>query len=307
MSLLTKQKIAQIQQNTLSWYATNRRDLPWRETTDPYKILVSEVMLQQTQVSRAIPKYGEFLTRFPTVATLAVALPGDVVRAWKGLGYNRRALNLLRAAQMIVNDHGGRVPSDLDALRKLPGIGRYTAGAIRNFAFGLNTPAVDTNVKQFIDHFVPKILPNPPLQKEGVPGVPLFCKEGLGEISSGRSEANYYDIAQQLMPKNKAREWLHAVMDYSALVLKPLKIKDSALGSTRRVESRKSEPFVGSNRYLRGRIIDRLRDKPQRLDVLFMAIAQPIDVEKERFTALVANLQDEGFLIRTAGAVLKLV
>src|SRR3989338_10502041 len=155
MPSLRKKRVAEIQQTVLEWYEENRRQLPWRETTYPYKILVSEIMLQQTQVSRVIPKYHEFLTRFPTVNDLAAASPADVIRAWKGLGYNRRALNLQRAAQNIVRDHRGTLPANLDAIRSLPGIGRYTAGAIMNFAFGIDTPAVDTNVKQFIDHFVP--------------------------------------------------------------------------------------------------------------------------------------------------------
>lgn len=306
-TLLSKQRVKQIQRNILDWYASNKRDLPWRRTKDPYHILVSEIMLQQTQVSRVIPKYEEFLRLFPTVNKLTIASSGDVIRAWKGLGYNRRALNLQRAARVIVDEHGGKVPSDLDALRKLPGIGRYTAGAIRNFAFGLDTPAVDTNVKQFLDHFVPirqhhdEILPNPPFIKEGAPVFPSLGtrglpagRQGLGEISASRTENEYYDLAEQLMPKDKAMIWLHAVMDYSALVLKPNKTS----GSTLRVEPRKSEPFVGSNRYLRGRIIDRLREKPETITQLYRGIAQPIDVEQQRFEALVTTLEAEGFLTR---------
>lgn len=273
---LSKKKISTIQTTVLDWYKTNKRNLPWRSTRDPYHILVSEIMLQQTQVSRVIPKYEEFLKRFPTVGKLASVSSAEVIRAWKGLGYNRRALNLQRAARVIVGEHNGKVPSDLEALRELPGIGRYTAGAIRNFASGIDTPAVDTNVKQFLDHFVP--------------------------ASAARTENDYYDLAEQLMPEGKAREWLHAVMDYSALVLKSNKVT----GSTLRVEPRKSEPFVGSNRYLRGRIIDRLRDQAQTASALFAAIAKPIDVEQGRFQALVTALQSEGFLTRK-GRTLRLV
>src|SRR5580765_1307213 len=126
----------------LTWYAANARDLPWRRTHDPYAILVSEVMLQQTQVSRVLPRYGEWLERWPTVEALAAASPADVIRAWQGLGYNRRALNLHRAAR-IVAERGW--PHDLT---ELPGVGRYTAAAVGNFAFGRDVLPVDTNVRR---------------------------------------------------------------------------------------------------------------------------------------------------------------
>ena len=129
-----------VQERLLAWYAENGRSLPWRETKDPYAILVSEVMLQQTQVERVIPRWLEWLERWPDPASLASASPGDVIRAWQGLGYNRRALNLHRAACAIA-EHGW--PDDLT---ELPGIGPYTAAAIRNQAFGEAVLPVDTNV-----------------------------------------------------------------------------------------------------------------------------------------------------------------
>ena len=124
----------------LAWFEENGRDLPWRSTRDPYAILVSEVMLQQTQVERVVPRYLAWLERWPTVEELAAASPGDVIREWQGLGYNRRALNLHRAAQRVV---AGGWPDDLTAL---PGIGRYTADAVACFAFGRDVLPVDTNV-----------------------------------------------------------------------------------------------------------------------------------------------------------------
>ena len=124
----------------LAWFEENGRDLPWRRTRDPYAILVSEVMLQQTQVERVVPRYLAWLERWPTVEELADASPGDVIREWQGLGYNRRALNLHRAAQRVA---AGGWPDDLAAL---PGIGRYTADAVACFAFGRNVLPVDTNV-----------------------------------------------------------------------------------------------------------------------------------------------------------------
>jgi A/G-specific adenine glycosylase len=125
-----------------SWFAANARDLPWRHTHDPYAILVSEVMLQQTQVERVVPRYVEWLERWPTIAALAQASPADVIRAWQGLGYNRRALTLLRTAQQVAR-HGW--PHDLT---QLPGVGAYTAAAVANFAFGEPVLPLDTNVRR---------------------------------------------------------------------------------------------------------------------------------------------------------------
>ena len=126
----------------LAWYAHHARDLPWRRTRDPYAILVSEVMLQQTQVERIVPRYFAWLARWPTVTALAEASPADVIRAWQGLGYNRRGLNLHRAARAVA-EHGW--PSDLT---ELPGVGPYTAAAVANFAFGRSVLPVDTNVRR---------------------------------------------------------------------------------------------------------------------------------------------------------------
>jgi A/G-specific adenine glycosylase len=126
----------------LAWFEAHARDLPWRRTRDPYAILVSEVMLQQTQVERVVPRYVEWLERWPTAATLAAAAPADVIRAWQGLGYNRRGLNLHRAAQKIARDGW---PDDLT---ELPGVGPYTAAAVSSFAFGRDVLPVDTNVRR---------------------------------------------------------------------------------------------------------------------------------------------------------------
>jgi A/G-specific adenine glycosylase len=129
-----------VEKALLAWFAENGRDLPWRGTRDPYAVLVSEVMLQQTQVDRVVPRYLAWLERWPTAAALALASPGDVIREWQGLGYNRRAVSLHRAAQRIARDGW---PDDLT---ELPGVGAYTAAAVRNFAFGDAVLPVDTNV-----------------------------------------------------------------------------------------------------------------------------------------------------------------
>jgi len=134
-----------VQQALLSWSAGTRRDLPWRRTRDPWPILVSEVMLQQTQVPRVIPKYEAFLKRFPSAAVCADSPVADVVRQWAGLGYNRRAVNLHGAAVAVVERHGGVFPDDLDALMALPGVGPYTARAVLTFAFGRGVGIVESN------------------------------------------------------------------------------------------------------------------------------------------------------------------
>src|SRR5947209_3644935 len=134
----------------LDWYDMHRRDLPWRGDPDPYHVLVSDVMLQQTQVDRVIPKYLAFLARFPTLQTLASASTADVLRAWQGLGYNRRALNLKRTAEAVVREHSGKLPRTVEELEKLPGIGRYTARAVACFAFGVQVAVVDTNVRRVL-------------------------------------------------------------------------------------------------------------------------------------------------------------
>src|SRR5689334_19848011 len=137
-----------IQTALLAWYAAHRRDLPWRRDPTPYRVLISEIMLQQTQVDRVIPYFEQFTTRFPDFAALAAAPRADVIRLWAGLGYNRRAVQLHELARIVVERHDGELPSDREALRALPGIGPYTAGAILSIAFGQDEPALDTNVRR---------------------------------------------------------------------------------------------------------------------------------------------------------------
>ncbi|MEZ4522025.1 MAG: A/G-specific adenine glycosylase [Thermomicrobiales bacterium] len=145
---------SEAQRALLGWYRENARDLPWRRTRDPYRIMVSEIMLQQTQVDRVIPKYEAFLERFPTLEALADAPASEVIRAWAGLGYNRRALNLQRAARTVVEEFGGEMPRTVEELRSLPGIGPYTAGAIACFAFEQDVGFLDTNIRRVLHRVV---------------------------------------------------------------------------------------------------------------------------------------------------------
>ncbi|HEY7036729.1 MAG TPA: A/G-specific adenine glycosylase [Thermomicrobiales bacterium] len=239
----------------LAWFAVNRRDLPWRRSRDPYQILVSEVMLQQTQVERVLPYYDAFLTRFPDVQTLASASTADVIKAWAGLGYNRRAVNLQRTAQYVVANLGGTFPADVEALRRLPGIGPYTAGAIACFAFERDVAFADTNIRRVLHRvFVGVDVPRP--------------TAGDREISA---------IAEAAVPAGNGWTWNQALMEFGALqctarkpacVICPLQSACrafpavlSALGELPRgVRLKREEPFAGSNRFYRGRVLAALRD-----------------------------------------------
>jgi A/G-specific adenine glycosylase len=153
-----KLQASEFRRRLLRWFRRHGRDLPWRRTRDPYHIVVSEFMLQQTQVSRVAAYYHRFLTRYPSIEALAAAPAAAVRESWDGLGYYRRAANLHRLAQVVVEEHGGVVPADPAALVRLPGVGRYTAGAVACFAYERATPAVDTNVARVIRRaFHPKL------------------------------------------------------------------------------------------------------------------------------------------------------
>src|SRR5437660_12068299 len=142
----------------LNWFRRRGRDLPWRRTRDPYQVLVSELMLQQTQVSRVITRYGEFLERFPTIADVASASPKRVMEAWDGLGYYARARNLHALARVVRDGHDGTIPADPETLRALPGVGAYTAGAVASFAYERRSSLVDTNVARVLPRtFAPRL------------------------------------------------------------------------------------------------------------------------------------------------------
>ncbi len=204
----------------LAWYARAARDLPWRKTRDPYQVLVSEVMLQQTQVSRVTEYYPRFLERFPDLETLASARPKAVREAWDGLGYYARASNLHALARVVSRDLDGTLPHDPDELVKLPGIGPYTAGAVASFAYERPVPAVDTNVARVIRRvFLEK-------ERRGVWGVvPDGSQRKSGShrkepLPTPHSSRNIWKLARSLVPKNGKRAWKfnQAMMELGALV-----------------------------------------------------------------------------------------
>lgn len=248
--------LATVQSTVLAWYAANGRDLAFRRTTHPWGILVSEVMAQQTQAARAAESWIGFMARFPTPASMAAATAADVIRAWRGLGYNRRALALHRAAQTIVADHAGRVPDTLDALVSLPGIGPYTARAVLAIAFGRPVAALDVNIGRVLGRA---------FELDALPG------------------RERQACADALVPVDRAVEWTHAVMDIGAAFCRPrdprcdaCPLREScafvASGGHASAPARAapaSMPFESTNRWLRGRILDRLRDTPDNAWVRF--------------------------------------
>jgi A/G-specific adenine glycosylase len=181
-----------------AWFRTHSRDLPWRRTRDPYRILVSELMLQQTQVSRVLDFYRRFLERFPDLSSLAQARPTRVLNAWEGLGYYARARNLHKLAKQVTTTRDGVIPSEPLMLRELPGVGAYTAGAVASFAYEKRAALVDTNVARVLHRvFAPHVHP-----KSG---------KGLKEL---------WSIAEQLLPRTGKVTWTHnqALMELGALV-----------------------------------------------------------------------------------------
>ena len=178
----------------LKWYAEFGRDLPWRRTSDPYKILVSEVMLQQTQVDRVIPKYHEFLQRYPTLQDLANAAPEEVRQTWYPLGYNIRPYRLHGIACEAVAQYGGQIPRKAEQLQAMKGIGRYTAGAVRSFAFNEDAPILDTNV------------------------IRVLHRVFLGEGDPHTQKNTLWTISAALIPKGKGYDFNQALMDFGAMV-----------------------------------------------------------------------------------------
>ncbi len=192
-------KVERIRRRLVEWYQDAGRDLPWRADRDPYRVLVSEMMLVQTTVTAVVPYFERFLKRFPTVAALAEADETEVLKQWEGLGYYRRARQLHAAARAIVADHGGRLPDDLESLRALPGVGRYMAGAILSFAFNQRAPILEANTQRVLARWI-----------------------ALGEdIKSTRSQARLWDAAERLVPDQDPGTFNQAFMELGALVCTP--------------------------------------------------------------------------------------
>ncbi len=190
---------SRIQRRLLAWYRRHARDLPWRRTRDPYRILVSEVMLQQTQVDRVSRFYGPFLRRYPTFEALAAAPEPAVRESWEGLGYYARARNLHRTARLVVEEYGGRLPDDPSTIRRLPGIGRSTAGAVLSIAYGKDAAILDTNAARVLRR--------------------VFAVRARG--GKTRLQRRLWEVAEQVTPAGRADVFNQAIMDLGATVCRP--------------------------------------------------------------------------------------
>jgi A/G-specific adenine glycosylase len=270
-----------------AWAATLPRDLPWRTTRDPWAVLVSETMLQQTQVARVVPKYHAFLARFPDPAACAAAPAGAVVALWSGLGYNRRAVQLHGAARAVVEHHGGVVPGDLEALLALPGVGPYTARAVLAFAHERDVAVLDTNVARVVARRL---------------GRRLTLREAQSE-------------ADALVAPGRGWWWNQAMLDLGALVCRkraprcddcPVRAvcawqgsgPDPALGSA--AVGAPQSRFAGSDREGRGRLVDALCAGPVPVDALPAVMGWPDDAE--RAWRVAAGVVADGLAVREGRA-----
>jgi A/G-specific adenine glycosylase len=270
---LDRAQIIAFRRTLRTFYKKNRRDLPWRRTTDPYKILVSEIMLQQTQVSRVIPKYDAWLARFPNFKKLAAASLSDVLLMWKGLGYNRRGLALHKIAQILIAEKRP-LPRTADALVTLPAIGPNTAGSIMAFAYNEPTIFIETNVRTvFIHHFWKASSRRKPTDKE------------------------ILKLVTQTIDRKNPREWYYALMDYGTHLKK-------TVGNTsqRSAAYRTQTKFEGSNRQLRAALLFALQEKPRReawlITYISRALKRDIASAHSHIKTNLEALAKEGFIIR---------
>lgn len=279
--------IRQFQKEVLDWFAKNGRTLPWRQTTDPYHILVSEIMLQQTQVDRVIPKYEAWLRQFPTVEHLASTSPATVIQAWSGLGYNRRALFLQKAARAIAER--GSFPTQYAELVTLPGIGPYTAAAVLSFAFNADIALHDTNIKRIYQLII------------------------FGDQVEP-TDKQVTEVAEQFLPQGHSRVWHGALMDIGTIIAKgrgaaqqqallvdlfPI-LKNFPLPqlSDQPLKRPKQSEFKSSRRYWRGRIIAKLAQSQSLTKAEVTAYLQGLDTIPYSIDELLQSLVRDGLIIQ---------
>ncbi len=251
-------------------YKKHRRDLPWRRTRDPYRIFVSEVMLQQTQVARVVPKYASFLKRFPDFRSLTRASSREILKGWQGMGYNRRALALKRAAEVVVKQYKGKLPRTIEELSLLPGIGKATAGAILAYAFDIPAPFIETNIRRTFIHF-------------------FFSR------SRKVRDENILELIGTLIDKKHPREWYYAVVDFGAEFGK-------RRGNPNRKSAhyRKQTPFKGSSRERRGAVIRLLLEKKT---ISAAALVKVLGAPRARAEEAIETLIREKFLKKRDGKI----
>ncbi len=255
--------ISAFQQMVLDHYHKHGRPMAWRDTTDPYRILVSEIMLQQTQVERVLVKYPVFLAAFPDFATLAQAPLADILVAWQGMGYNRRAISLQKCAQRVMDEYGGELPSDVDTLATFPGIGRATASSICAVAFDQPVVFIETNIRRVFIHF--------------------FFSD-----AAAVSDAEILPLVERAVYRDSPRIWYWALMDLGTALKKIV-----ANPNRRSAHYTKQSPFEGSDRRIRGRIISLLLSTP---NLTMDEIAITLSDEPDRVIRIVKALENEGFI-----------
>lgn len=255
MGNLSEEKIRRFQKKVFSFYKKNRRDLPWRHTTDPYKILLSEFMLQQTQVNRVAVYYGKWIDKWPTIDMLASASLVEVLEMWMGLGYNTRAVNLHRTARKIVADFNSDVLTAMKHIEQLPGIGQYTSQAVQIFSANDDLVTVDTNIRRILiaEFHLPVTIPDKDL----------------------------WEIAWLCLPKGKSREWHNALMDYGALYLTTQK-------TGIRPKTTQSR-FEGSDRQIRAKILRSLLKQGLTIEDL----EKEIKIEQTRLLPILEKMSAE--------------
>jgi A/G-specific adenine glycosylase len=260
---LTLEQVSDFHETVYRYYHQHGRDLPWRKTKNPYRIFVSEIMLQQTQVERVIEKYEHFISVFPDFQSLARAELKEVLLVWQGLGYNRRALALARSARIIMAEYGGNVPQELEQLIKLPGIGRATASSILVFAFNKTAVFIETNIRRvFIHHFF----------------------EGRKNIS----DREILPLVEASLDSSNPRAWFHALMDYGSMLKKGIQNPNRKSS-----HYRKQPPFEGSDRQLRGEI---LRMFLKESSLSYAEIGGKIQIGSEKLKNTLDRLEQEGFI-----------
>lgn len=263
-----------------TWYRTHRREMPWRETADPYKILVSEVMLQQTQVDRVRMKYEEFLKRFPDIFALASAPLSDVLRSWSGLGYNRRARYLHECARTVVASSDGKFPNNYTELVKLPGIGMSTAGALLAFSFKAETPMIDTNIRR------------------------ILLRVFFANRKAAPTDKVLYEFASTLIPKGKGRDWNYAMLDVGATLCtarghSPRCPFNSLHGKVSEVTKKYPQrKFEGSRRFYRGRIMRLLVERRQ---VSSADLLRVLEITNAELLPIIEALISDGLVVSARG------
>jgi A/G-specific adenine glycosylase len=265
MRLLDSSTIRSFRKKVLAHYRADGRELPWRTTTDPYQILVSEIMLQQTQVERVIDKYRAFLAAFPDFPSLAAAPLPELLRLWQGMGYNRRALALRALAQQLVSDHHGVLPADRDLLLTLPGIGPYTAGAVMAFAFNKPVVFMDTNIRR------------------------VFIYEFFQDAENIHDN-ELMPLVEQTLDVRNPRNWYNALMDYGATLK-----RTQGNPNKRSAHYTRQSPFENSNRQVRGRILKAILNETP---LTVVGIAEATGMERERVERNVGDLEKEGFIAK---------